>query len=307
MAMQLFGRVLLDHIPQQTTDLMTRICTDYKPKVDEEAQVEKTPEPEVEKSPMSTLRKNLQKSLRSRHISSNSANVATAAPALLASLGGSLDPNFGNPSDYIPLFAGHSEMLLLFLRRVTQRSQPCDASAWNTYLELVLRAEESGAASTPEEQLESMQILKNPQARYNDEEALILVQTYNSAPGKLFMYQKLKMHSLLLQHFLQYNNPQEIIQFCQQYDDGTGILWIQLLLLLTQADVIDQELLSHIFDYIERQRVLPLLYALQTVSQDERVKLGMVRESIIRELQKLQGILEAVGMLWFPHSRMRRR
>lgn len=125
-----------------------------------------------------------------------------------------LEPVCGNPSSYIPLFASHTDLLLRFLRCVVKREKPCDSSTWNTLLEMVLR-EETSHATEVEGENKVMKVLMDPNARYDPEEALILVQTYNHAVGETYLFKKNGMYSLLLQRYLHNNDSQAAITLWQ--------------------------------------------------------------------------------------------
>lgn len=310
---QEFGRVLLDEVPQPTTQLCIELCTDYQqasvPPVSSPLPAQETP-----LSPLQSLRLSLQQSFNSKRAAKSA--LAAAAPALLASLSGSaLDPKFGNPSSYIHLFASHSDRLDEFLSEVVRRPQPCDASTWNALLELALRkeAEQSAAASAAASEVvvqrssRVMEILTDPRAAYDEEEALVLVQTYNSAEGQVYLYKKLGMYSLLLQHYLQHNDSQNCIAVCKAYGEQNGDLWIQLLTMLAQQSQLNLALIHEILDYVEKTNVVPLLTALQIVSQNDKIKLGMVKQFVIRQVRRRRGAVQTVerGRL-FPCRTARR-
>lgn len=289
---QEFGRALLDEVPQAMTDFIVELCIDYQPITDLQlhtSELESTP---TALSPMQTLHQSLRQSFQSRR--SMSPAVVSAAPAIIASLSDAvLEPKYGNPSAYIHLFASHSDLLEQFLSKVTKRSQPCDTSTWNTLLELVLRKENVQTSEVIiDKQSEVMQILTNPVAHYDEEEALILVQTYNSSEGQLYLYKKLGMYSLLLQHYLRCNNSEQCIAICKEYGKQDGNLWIQLLTMLAQQEELNLSLIQEILEYIEKTGIVPLLIALQIVSQNEKIQLGMVKKFIVRHVHRLNGTVQ---------------
>lgn len=297
---QEFGRVLLDEEPQRTTQLCIELCTDYQQTSQAQFYSPEPPEEQI-LSPLQSLRRSLQQSFSSKKAAKST--LAAAAPALLASLSDSaLDPKFGNPSSYIHLFASHSDLLSTFLSAVVKRPQPCDASTWNALLELALRsnagqreAENTAASEVVVQRRNSvMGILTHPRAAYDEEEALVLVQTYDSAEGQLYLYKKLGMYSLLLQHYLQHNDPQNCIAVCKTYGEQNGDLWIQLLTMLAQQSELNLALIREILDYIEKSNVVPLLTALQIVSQNDQIKLGMVKQFIIRHVHRRRGAVQTV-------------
>ena len=324
-ALQLFGRTLLDHEPAQACALITTLCIDYQPLPDDDTPVPPTPATTpvptttvtpsdrsapttpvlpaplgalTPQPPLSSLRQHIRYSLRSRRSLKASVSLSAAAPALLATLGESaITPVYGNPSQYIPLFAGHIELLQQFLEQVTQRAQPCDTSTWNTLLELQLREEKAAQGEAKARAHEKvMKTLTQPEAQYDKEEALVLVQSYEHQEGQLFLYKEMGMYSLLLQHYLAMKDFPAIVSLCQEMQSGADNLWIELLMVIARAETVDLPLLQQILNYIERNQVLPILYALQILSQNERVTVSMVQQFIMRSLQKERGIIQTVAV-----------
>ena len=324
-ALQLFGRSLLDHVPAQACALITTLCIDYQPLPDDDTPVPPTPATTpvptttvtpsdrsapttpvlpaplgslTPQPPLSSLRQHIRYSLRSRRSLKASVSLSAAAPALLATLGESaIAPVYGNPSQYIPLFAGHIELLQQFLEQVTQRAQPCDTSTWNTLLELQLREEKAAQGEAKARAHEKvMKTLTQPEAQYDKEEALVLVQSYEHQEGQLFLYKEMGMYSLLLQHYLAMKDFPAIVSLCQEMQSGADNLWIELLMVLARAETVDLPLLQQILNYIERNQVLPILYALQILSQNERITVSMVQQFITRSLQKERGIIQTVAV-----------
>ena len=298
-AIQEFGPILLDHEPELTVALITDMCIDYQQLTDEKEEQPKEQPKEPSPKPTLSLRESIRKSFRLKKATTASSSIVTSAPAILATLGEKvLEPIFGDPSHYIYLFSSHPDLLKQFLKQVLQRPQECDQSAWNTYLELVLREEQQlGSEVCYGEESEVMKILSNPHANYDEEEALILVQTYNCFEGQLFLYKKLKMYNLLLEYYVYHNDSQNAISLCKQVEETDSNLWIQLLTILSQAETINIELIQEILDYIEKNQVVPLLYALQILSQNDHIQLQVVRKYILHHIQRLKGITALVIMI----------
>ena len=272
------------------------LCIDYQQLQDEELPKAPASSP-VSPQPVS-LRDRIRYSLRSRKSIKESTAITAAAPALLATLGeGVMSPLYGNPSQYIPLFIGHTKWLKRFLEQVVQRSQTCDNSTWNTLLELQLREEK--AATTEDARAAAhrkvMATLTSPKANYDKEEALILVQSYDSKEGQLYLYKAMHMYSLLLQHYLAMKDIDAVIALCESNDSQEN-LWIELLMVIARDDSIDLSLLDQLLSYVEKHQVLPLLYALQILSQNEHVEVGMVKRFIQHALQKERGIIQSVRL-----------
>lgn len=275
------------------------MCVDYQQRIEEEP-VLSTPEVvEIPAKPLS-LRDSIRLSFKLRK-SEGTATIATAAPAILATVGEKvLEPVYGNPSHYMHLFASHPALLKRFLQKVLSREKECDQSTWNTYLELVLRDEQKGED-------EAMKILTNPKANYDPEEALVLVQTYNCQEGQLYLYKSMQMYNMLLEYYVRKNDSQHAIELCKEHSSADNNLWVQLVTFLSQAKTVDIALIQEVLDYVEKHQVVPLLYVLQILSQNERIELRMLRKYILHHIQKLKGVTKAVRIHASIHHRIRRR
>ena len=273
------------------------LCIDYQQLQEDELPTAPASSP-VSPQPLS-LRDRIRYSLRSRKSIKESASVTTAAPALLATLGeGVMNPLYGDPSQYIPLFIGHTELLKQFLEQVVQRSQTCDNSTWNTLLELQLREEKAATTETERAAAHKkvMATLTSPRANYDRAEELVLVQSYDSKEGQLYLSKEMHMYSLLLQHYLAMKDIDAVIALCESNDNQKENLWIELLMVIARDDSIDLSLLEQLLSYIEKHQVLPILYALQILSQNEHVEVGMVKRFIQHALQKERGIVQSVSV-----------
>lgn len=325
------GRLLLENAGDSVTELIISLCMGFTPLVD-------TPNTE---EVTSSLRANVRRNIDGK-AAMDSSQMAAAAPALLATLGERvLEPVYGNPSSYIYLFASRPDLLLRFLSKVVSREKGCDASTWNTLLEMLLRREKEVAGSSQgvagssqgiislssqdhnssfsqdttnsshdntnsshdntnslsqeATDLTVMKVLEDPQARYDKEEALVLVQTYNHTDGIVYLYQKNGLFSLLLQHYLQNNDCKAAIELCKTHGSDQSSLWVQLIVILAQQEPVNVSLLQQTLDYVEKSQVLPLLYVLQLLCQNEHVQIGMVRKYILHLLQRQRGLIQSVG------------
>ena len=67
-----------------------------------------------------------------------------------------------------------------------------------------------------------------------------------------------------------------------------------LLTMLAQQSELNLALIREILDYIEKTNVVPLLTALQIVSQNDNIQLGMVKQFIIRHVRRRRGAVQTV-------------
>ena len=208
------------------------------------------------------------------------------------------------PDNFIHCFVDHPQQLKEFLGAMLESRSDCDSTLWNTTLELFLRrdlVEESMIAkygdSCSEEAIEEkyqkdvMSILQNPKANYDDDQALMLVQMVDFKEGKLYLYRKLQMYSMLLKYYMELGNTEKVIEVCKDYGHEEQSLWIQLLTFYSEMDTVDTNQLLDILQYIHYNQIVPSLMALQILARNKNMNMGILRRYIlmcIREKQQLE-------------------
>lgn len=101
-----------------------------------------------------------------------------------------------------------------FLAAVTQQRQQKDPVVWNTYLELTLRPDL--LQENEDRDAAVLHLLKRPDAAYESDEALILLQRYHCEQGLVYLFQKLHMQAMLLQQYYHMGRRAEALALCQQ-------------------------------------------------------------------------------------------
>lgn len=131
-----------------------------------------------------------------------------------------------DPETVLQCFIDSPRELKLFLQKCISENTR-DPVIWNTYLELVLRRD----LCEREEEYERdvMELLRNPNACYEDEQALILVEAHHFEEGLVFLYEKMGMHLILLRYLVSQGRREEAIALCEKEGDRDASLWSALL------------------------------------------------------------------------------
>ena len=137
-------------------------------------------------------------------------------------------------------------------------------------------------------QKEAMGILQDPKANYDDDQALILVQMYDFKEGKLYLYRKLQMYSMLLKYYMELGNTEKVIDVCKEFGHQDQSLWIQLLTFYAEMDTVDVVQLLELLQYINDNEIVPPLMVLQILSRNRHLTLGSLRTFIVRCIQDRQ-------------------
>lgn len=278
-SLMVYGKRLLEHLPRECTDLLIQLCTKYVPRG------------KVQPAPTST-----------------NAPLLKIAPTVTS------EPTCALPENFIHCFVDHAKLLKRFVKEVTSIRDECDSTVWNTLLELFLRTDladdgplnlsdlkSTEITDIEKRALESrvvkytrdiMSILTNPKAKYDDDQALILVQMFQFKEGQLYLYRKLHMYPLILRHYLELGESQNVFALCTEFGSEERGLWIQLLTYFAESENINIPQLQEILTYIEKNQIMPTLLVLQILSRNTQIDLGLLKDFVVRQIKYQHGVIE---------------
>ena len=168
------------------------------------------------------------------------------------------------PDDFVHLFVEQPRHLRRFLQQVLEHQRavggaPTSMLVGNTLLELLLlewgEKEEAVACSSGigtgiggggghlggarggteevialhEAEEAVLKLLGDPLAKYDADHALCLVTMHCFRPGKLFLYQKMRSHHLVLQHYMEGGDVRSVVAECKQHGSKDPAMWVQVL------------------------------------------------------------------------------
>ena len=131
-----------------------------------------------------------------------------------------------------------------------------------------------------------MNILENKDYNYEDDQALLLVQMYGFKAGQLFLYTKKNMFPLILQHYIEKEDTEKVIEFCMEHGEEEHSLWINLLTYFSHMKKIDEKRLRSVLTYIEEHHIMPVLSVLDALSKCESITLDLMKDYILKELEE---------------------
>ncbi|CAM9107763.1 unnamed protein product, partial [Scytosiphon promiscuus] len=153
--------------------------------------------------------------------------------------------------DFVHLYVDEPRWLRIFLTYVLREGGKAGPTVADTLLELLLRewaqaapAAAAGAsraggrggrggggdlAVKKQREDEVMALLDNPRAGYDADHALVLVQMLNFKPGQLYLYEKLHMTDLVLEHYVDTGDARNMIRMCRKEGNNNPDLWVQVL------------------------------------------------------------------------------
>ncbi len=241
------GKALVTNLPEDTTGMLMALCTGkYRPSpiVIGEENGEGKPSAEDFIAPVQSKGKDKGKVKRSELNNGVAVN----------------HHHISCVEDFIHLYVDHPSWLRQFLQYMLKvRGGKLSEVVSDTLLELLLRewsaltgtstaASRGGGitastdggsgdkakssttmAERKQREEEIMSLLLNPRARYDPDHALVLVQVMDFKPGQLCLYEKLRMSSLILEHYMVTGDTQNMLRMCRREGRKSLDLWVKVL------------------------------------------------------------------------------
>lgn len=202
-------------------------------------------------------------------------------------------PDTALPEDFIHCFVDNVVQLKQFLKQVVQIRPDCNPIIWNTLLELLLRhdLDEPQEESTHLEKV--MELLRNPQAKYDDDEALFLLEREGCREGLLYVCTKLRLNGMLLQQYFEMGKREEALALCEKEGKDES-LWELLLQLYAEEGELEKTEIEQVISKVLRNDRVSLLRVIQILSENEKIDSTMIREMILTQLMHEKEIREKV-------------
>ena len=109
---------------------------------------------------------------------------------------------------------------------------------------------------------------------------------HNFCEGQLFLYRKLGMYHMLLQHYMEHDDFPNILETCQKFGDDDANLWVQALTYFGARLDFPQLYIEQILAQIEQRNLLPPLVVVQILARNRKMPLSIVKAYITRRLRQ---------------------
>ncbi|EQC28136.1 hypothetical protein SDRG_14094 [Saprolegnia diclina VS20] len=223
-----------------------------------------------------------------------------------------------DPGDFLHLFVSHRTQLREFLEYIVQVESVSNTSIGNTLLEMVLNdthkrdvpkdddSEEPEVHEAPSPvttEAAVLSLLDNPRVKYDEDHALILMQMHGLKQGKRYLYQKLHMYHMLLQHHMEEGEDAAVLELVKQQTDSN--LWLLALRYFAErgpypkgSSVRSTDEWSELKQLLALVDVtptlqIPPLQVVSILSQSREMPLSVVRPYVVSQLKKDQAHIDA--------------
>ncbi|XP_076437584.1 vacuolar protein sorting-associated protein 11 homolog [Babylonia areolata] len=242
-----YGKVLMAEAPQQTTDLLKRLCTDYKP----------TNQPLVDQT-----------------------SLEGAVPRIQRA----------NAEEFIHIFVNNAQQLTEFLEHMVEVQPNSSSLVYNTLLELYLHdmVHQQSISARVDMERKTLELLKNPDAGYSMEQALVLCQANSFKAGILFLYEKAHLYQQILQYHMEHGEFVHVMETCKKFGQQDPQLWVHALSYFAQKEAQCKPQLMEVLSHIDKRNLMSPLLVIQTLAHNSKATLSVVKDFIIRRLQQEQ-------------------
>ncbi|RRT40373.1 hypothetical protein B296_00058574 [Ensete ventricosum] len=153
-----------------------------------------------------------------------------------------------------------------------------------------------------ERQQKGLALLKNAwrsdmeQPSYDVFLAVILCQMNAFKDGLLFLYEKMKLYKEVIACYMQNHDHEGLIACCKKLGDSTQggdpSLWVDVLNYFSELGEDCSKEVKEVLTYIERDDILPPIVVLQTLSKNPCLTLSVVKDYIARKLEQESKLIE---------------
>ncbi|RWV87945.1 hypothetical protein BHE74_00059342 [Ensete ventricosum] len=294
-----YGKILIEHRPAETVELLIRLCTDdwesTKKRMTNGMHLVMLPSPmdfvkifiHNPKSLMEFLEKYISK------VGDSAAQVEIHNTLLELYL--SDDLSFPSISQEIsnknrdPIVGRHKGITngSMTESRVKMKTENKDLKKEKDHLE---------------RQQKGLALLKNAwrsdmeQPSYDVFLAVILCQMNAFKDGLLFLYEKMKLYKEVIACYMQNHDHEGLIACCKKLGDSTQggdpSLWVDVLNYFSELGEDCSKEVKEVLTYIERDDILPPIVVLQTLSKNPCLTLSVVKDYIARKLEQESKLIE---------------
>lgn len=126
--------------------------------------------------------------------------------------------------------------------------------------------------------------------KYDAEHMLVFCRMHQFKDGLVFLYERKGLLREVLQVYIHSKDYNGIISACEKYGDslsgGDPLLWSEALQYFAKNDEDCTVQIKEVLKHIEKEDVLPPLVVLQTLSQNPRLKLKIVKDYIAKQINR---------------------
>ncbi|KAF4524978.1 hypothetical protein B566_EDAN011906 [Ephemera danica] len=245
-SMRKYGLIMLQHIPQETTDFLKQLCLDFR----------------SSSKPL----------ISQNELIGNGPQIERASPEDFIHL-------FLNNSKMLVEFLEH-------MIKVEPHSSTLVYNILvEHYLRVWGTEGKDGDVEQKHIEQKVLHLLQNPDAKYDRAQIIILCQLHHFAPGILFLYEEAKLYHHILRYHSTHEDHEALLMCCRKFGTQDPSLWVQALWACAKDSSTPPRILMEVLQVIERERLLPPLLVIDVLASSSTATLGDVRNYLLGVLR----------------------
>eukprot|EP01132_Coremiostelium_polycephalum_P001153 gene1153-1462_t len=303
-----YGKMLVSNLPEATTHLLMKLCTDYQPI----GGGQNNNNNQQQQHHQSTHYGSYHNDPANLRLDDLRVSTSSMSPSL-ASMGyGDKSQKLRSaPEEFIHIYVSQPEWLVKFLEYIVQQGNDSPL-VHNTLLELYLRDEKSSSTTSSNSQHrqqpfitsgsldehqdqhylnskkkeKAYEFLTNPKAKFDQDHALILAQVHNWKQGVLYLYEKLELYNEIIEYHMENNDYDGLIKACKKYGEKDPNLWVRVLSYFSINKQDCQNEIVEVLTNIDKDNLIPPLLVIQILAQNKNTTLAVIKDYISRRLSQ---------------------
>eukprot|EP00794_Sanderia_malayensis_P012216 gene12216-13473_t len=272
-----YGKTLMNEEPDETTDLLKRLCSDYKPVSTKSTErvIEDADRTDTDTSIVFGL-----KGITDLAHKTAAMVVSNSEPLILRA----------KPDEFIHIFVHKKQKLVEFLEYVIKIRNDCSNVVYNTLIEIYLHnaskaAQAKDFITEAEQENKCLSLFTNSKSKYDLDHALVLAKMHNFKKGILYLYEEAKLFQQILRNHMEHSEHDCIIDDCKKYGFQDPSLWTQALSYFARREEDCRKYITEVLDHIAKYNLLSPLLVIQALAHNSTATLAVIKDYIVRRLQ----------------------
>lgn len=292
MTIKEYGKILIEHKPLETIEILIRLCTDEGDKRGQSNGVYVSMLP----SPVDFLSIFVHYPHSLMDFLEKYTNKVKDSPAQVEINNTLLELYISNELNFPSV--SQSNEGSDFLNGASEKLSNISAQTNGTIADQKSSEKEKGRLERRKKGLHMLKSAWPPETEhplYDVDLAIILCEMNAFRDGLLYLYEKMKLYKEVITCYMQAHDHEGLIACCKRLGDSVGgdpSLWEDVLKYFGELGEDCSKEVKEVLNYIERDDILPPIIVLQTLSKNPCLTLSVIKDYIARKLEQESKMIE---------------
>lgn len=293
MTIKEYGKILIEHKPSETIQILIRLCTDEGDKRGRSNGVYVSMLP----SPVDFLSIFVHHPHSLMDFLEKYTNKVKDSPAQVEINNTLLELYISNELNFPSV--SQSNEGADYLNVASEKTSKISAQTNGTIADQKSSEKEKGRLERREKGLHMLKSGWPPETEhplYDVDLAIILCEMNSFKDGLLYLYEKMKLYKEVIACYMLAHDHKGLIACCKRLGDsvkgGDPSLWADVLKYFGELGEDCSKEVKEVLNYIERDNILPPIIVLQTLSKNPCLTLSVIKDYIARKLEQESKVIE---------------